>query len=99
MIREMNSGCTAGPGIVSRSEVGRAQIMPMISIVIGEASILRDRLETSWRESAGGGVETRRAADMVVREHRKRRGRHQTAAPARFQTVSQSSRSGSAATI
>ena len=33
---------------------------------------------------------------MVVREHRKRRNRHQTAAPAYFQTVSQRGRSATA---
>jgi hypothetical protein len=45
---------------------------------------VRDRLEMRWRESAGGGVENRRAADVRVREHRKRRNRRQTAAPVAF---------------
>src|SRR5688500_5257310 len=37
-----------------------------------------------WCESAGGGFENRRAADVWVREHRKRRNRRQTAVPVAF---------------
>src|SRR6266542_3448229 len=47
-------------------------------------STLRDCFEIRSGESNGGGFENRSAADIWVREHRKRRERHQMAARVEF---------------
>ncbi|GLS40148.1 hypothetical protein GCM10010869_57450 [Mesorhizobium tianshanense] len=51
---------------------------------LSENCWLRDCFEIRSGEAYGGGFENRSAADIWVREHRKRRKRHQMAARVEF---------------